>query len=285
MAPKTKASKQKGDTPKAKSLNGPPTNAAMEARPPNWPALTPISPTIDLTFNTLWEDQILTISRFWTTALCKNYVAFLRTLPLSTTPGKPKRGDAVRVNDRFQVQDAAFAERLWSETALREMVSRPTVDDVELELERAKSLWGGEVVGLNPNIRVYRYSKGQFFDQHCRSIPFLSLYMTYAEQKSDDESNNVSFQSSGSTTAEPAKTTWTLLLYLSSPTTGCEGGQTVFYPDPPSKREAAPPPVVAELEVGQLLLHRHGKACLLHEGREVTAGEKWIIRTDLCVKR
>ena len=26
---------------------------------------------------------------------------------------------------------------------------------------------GGEVVGLNPNIRVYRYGKGQFFDCHC----------------------------------------------------------------------------------------------------------------------
>jgi hypothetical protein len=24
---------------------------------------------------------------------------------------------------------------------------------------------------------------------------------------------------------------------------------------------------------------------LQHEGREVTAGEKWVLRTDLCVKR
>ena len=34
-----------------------------------------------------------------------------------------------------------------------------------------------------------------------------------------------------------------------------------------------------------LLLHKHGNDCMLHEGREVTAGEKWIIRTDLCVGR
>lgn len=27
---------------------------------------------------------------------------------------------------------------------------------------------GGEVIGLNPNIRVYRYTKGQFFDAHCK---------------------------------------------------------------------------------------------------------------------
>jgi hypothetical protein len=27
---------------------------------------------------------------------------------------------------------------------------------------------GGEVVGLNPNIRIYRYRPGQFFDAHCK---------------------------------------------------------------------------------------------------------------------
>jgi hypothetical protein len=30
------------------------------------------------------------------------------------------------------------------------------------------TLRGGEVVGLNPNIRIYRYSPGQFFDAHCK---------------------------------------------------------------------------------------------------------------------
>ena len=93
------------------------------------------------------------------------------------------------------------------------------------------------------------------------------------------------FPANGLASAIPAKTTWTLLLYLSAPATGCKGGETVFYPDPLSKREPAPAPIVAELEVGMALLHRHGKDCLLHEGREVTEGEKWIIRSDLCVKR
>lgn len=38
---------------------------------------------------------------------------------------------------------------------------------------------GGEVVGLNPNIRIYRYTKGQFFDVHCklRSSIFISSYL------------------------------------------------------------------------------------------------------------
>lgn len=105
----------------------------------------------------------------------------------------------------------------------------------------------------------------------------------------DDEANPLTFPSlsSPTSTSTPAKTTWTLLLYLSSPATGCQGGETVFYPEPPpsKRREPTPAPVVAELEVGMALLHRHGKDCLLHEGREVTAGEKWVIRSDLCVKR
>ena len=34
-------------------------------------------------------------------------------------------------------------------------------------VEDSVGVWGGEVIGLNSNIRVYRYGKGQFFDQHC----------------------------------------------------------------------------------------------------------------------
>lgn len=118
---------------------------------------------------TLLPDQILTMPRLWTTSLCKSYINFLSTLPLTTTPGKPKKGDAVRVNDRFQVDDAAFAERLWSQTALQQLISSPVIDGAALDEEGKRKLWGGEVLGLNSNIRIYRYVKGQFFDQHCKS--------------------------------------------------------------------------------------------------------------------
>lgn len=79
-----------------------------------------------------------------------------------------------------------------------------------------------------------------------------------------------------------------MLLYLTSPATGCIGGETVFYPEPPkgrSKRDPPPEPLAVGLEVGLALLHRHGAECMLHEGREVLAGEKWVIRSDLCVQR
>lgn len=74
-------------------------------------------------------------------------------------------------------------------------------------------------------------------------------------------------------------------MYLTSPTTGCVGGETVFYPGAPKKGKnvATPEPIAIGLEVGMALLHKHGKDCMLHEGREVVHGEKWVIRSDLCV--
>ncbi|GAB7358752.1 hypothetical protein MBLNU230_g3981t1 [Neophaeotheca triangularis] len=263
MPPKSK--KSKVDTPIASTSKSAPVTSQQKV--PSWPQLSPLLSSADLELINLLPSQVLTIPHFWTANLCKTYVNFLSSLPLTTTPGKPKKGDAVRVNDRFQVEDAAFAERLYSETALKSLVTSPVIDGKTLTASETRELFGGEVLGLNSNIRIYRYQPGQFFDQHY------------------DDSNNIAFPSAAAALPTPAKTTWTLLLYLTAPSTGCKGGETVFYPDAPSKREAAPPPVVAELEVGLALLHRHGKDCLLHEGREVTAGEKWVVRSDLCVKR
>lgn len=109
--------------------------------------------------------------------------------------------------------------------------------------------------------------------------------ISVADNIPDDESNILSLPNS------PAKTTWTLLIYLTGPSTGCIGGETIFYPElGPAKSFSGRDndgnsPIVMELEVGMALLHRHGQDCLLHEGKEVTAGEKWVIRSDLCVKR
>ena len=155
MPPK---SKQKKEVSKVQ------TSSAEQRQLPNWPNLQPLIPSSDLTLTILVPTQIITISNFWTSTLCKTYVSFLSTLPLVITPSIPKRGDAIRVNDRFQIEDAVFAERLWSQTALKELVNSEAAGNTEVE---RRKLWGGEVVGLNPNIRMYRYSKGQFFDQHC----------------------------------------------------------------------------------------------------------------------
>ena len=240
MMPSAKAKK----TPSKK-------NAAAQQTPslPDWPLLKPTLPAADLELAPLVPLQILTISHFFTATLCRNLVSFFSTLPLATTPNRPKRGEAVRVNDRFQVQDANFAEKLWNHTALRDLVSR---------YDQTADVWGGHVLGLNPNIRIYRYRPGQFFDQHY------------------DDSNDLTF---GSPPVQ-ARTTWTLLIYLTS----CGGGETVFYPDA-VRNEPNPVPVAVGMEAGMALLHRHGEKCMLHEGKEVTSGEKWVLRSDIVVQR
>ena len=76
----------------------------------------------------------------------------------------------MRENDRFQIEDAYLARRLWVATGLAEVVLGINGEDGE-EIVKSKvdmhERWGGTVVGLNPNIRIYRYRKGQFFDKHC----------------------------------------------------------------------------------------------------------------------
>ncbi|KAF8853941.1 hypothetical protein BDZ45DRAFT_657258 [Acephala macrosclerotiorum] len=247
----------------------PKSSSSTPNPPPNWPPLKPLLPVSDLSLQTLIPNQIVTIPNFWTGTLCKTYVNFLKTLPLTTTPGKPKKGDALRFNDRFQVNDERFANRLWEETGLRELVLGQNEEEGEgMSESDRKELWGGEVIGLNPSIRIYRYSKGQFFDRHY------------------DESNVLTLNTKLS--SMPARTTWTLLLYLTSPATGCQGGETVFYPDEiqfPGRKNLIDKEFVVGLETGMVLLHKHGNDCMLHEGTEVTEGEKWVIRTDLCVKR
>lgn len=173
MAPKKKTKQNASSKPIA---------ASQPARtPPNWPAFTPLIPSSDLALHQVLPGEIVTIPNFWTATLCKNYVSFLSSLALTTTPGKPKKGDAVRVNDRFQIEDPVFAERLWSGTALKHLITG-TTGNTSLDMTDAQrnELWGGEVVGLNPNIRIYRYSKGQFFDQHCTCIVLLFAHRVRA---------------------------------------------------------------------------------------------------------
>jgi hypothetical protein len=120
--------------------------------------------------------------------------------------------------------------------------------------------------------------------------PTRSNYVTVhtTDWLPDDESNILVLPTEPPT---PARTTWTLLIYLTGPSTGCVGGETAFYPEHgqaktfESSANKAIEPIVVGLEVGMALLHKHGNDCLLHEGCAVTAGEKWVIRSDLCVKR
>lgn len=117
VMPKPKGNKAGPAKAKTPSAGVAVPSAAPPAWPlfeqPSWQALEPES---------MLDGKVVLIRNFWTKSLCRDYVSFLRTLSLTTTPGKPRRGEAARVNDRFQVHDHAFASRLWAKTGLRDVL-------------------------------------------------------------------------------------------------------------------------------------------------------------------
>ncbi|KAH7020035.1 hypothetical protein EDB80DRAFT_870634 [Ilyonectria destructans] len=241
--------------PKPKGSKSSKTPAPTPQPPPplpSWPAFKPPLPVVNLTLNPHpLTSKVVLVPSFFPRSLCRDYVSFLKTLPLQTTPGRPKRGEAVRVNDRFQVDSPDFAIRLWEETGLKEAL---------LEGGDAQGLWGGELVGLSPNIRVYRYSQGQYFDCHSLMLTSQIHILLVANCRwlnLDDDSNNLTLPLDPPTAV---RTTWTLLLYLTSAAEGCVGGETVFYP---RDRKSTGEEIAVPLETGMLLLHKHGDDCLL----------------------
>ncbi|GFY83256.1 2-oxoglutarate (2OG) and Fe(II)-dependent oxygenase superfamily protein [Actinidia rufa] len=158
----------------------------------------------------------------------------------------PTKGQAYRDNDRISVNDPVLASTIW-ESGLDKLFS-----DFKIR--------GKVAVGLNANIRFYRYKVGQRFGRHI------------------DESVDL---------GERKRTYYTLLIYLSgsfepkseteqsSPQDSSEalvGGETVFY--------GSGNCVVAEVPPGEgmALLHIHGDRCMLHEARNVIKGVNfWLI--------
>src|SRR4051794_19486077 len=105
-----------------------------------------------------------------------------------------------------------------------------------------------------------------------------------------DESNQISIGSP----AVPHHTIYTLLLYLTGPEDDVVGGETTFYPEetyvPLPKQQlkerskSVPRIINVQPTRGMALLHRHGDECLLHEGKIVKEGTKWIIRSDIVIR-
>lgn len=81
------------------------------------------------------------------------------------------------------------------------------------------------------------------------------------------------------------KSEYTLLIYLTGKEDGVLGGETAFYPSglPRNGTSKGIPKdsVIAPLERGSALLHRHGRDCLIHEGLKVEKGDKWVLRSDV----
>ena len=79
------------------------------------------------------------------------------------------------MNDRLEVNDNAFAQTIWQTSALQDLIRQSVMS--------GQASWGGDVVGLNPRIRIYRYKEGQFFAPHCRFQAFFSYQHVSARKR------------------------------------------------------------------------------------------------------
>lgn len=90
--------------------------------------------------------------------------ALLRTLALKDASyALPARSASCNQSKNTQKEFCAHETHAEEETSCLMNIQ------AGFRLTRVIHARGGEVVGLNPNIRIYRYSKGQYFDAHCKS--------------------------------------------------------------------------------------------------------------------
>ncbi|KAL6581442.1 hypothetical protein OROMI_007365 [Orobanche minor] len=171
-----------------------------------WPSIKPKS---NLQINRLKDDDLITgvqIPNYFTPAESKAFINVSESIGfLHQGSLGPIKGEAYRDNDRISVHDPVLAVAIW-EAGLNKLF-------LDFKIR------GKVAVGLNPNIRLYRYSAGQRFGRHI------------------DESVDL---------GEGRRTHYTLLIYLSgvpgkskaeSKSDGTSqdsldplvGGETVFY--------------------------------------------------------
>lgn len=112
-------------------------------------------------------------------------------------------------------------------------------------------------LSLYPKIRIYHYPTDSFFGPHY-----------------DD---NISDPITGLTSR------WTLLIYLTGEPS-VQGGGTIFHVKQPRKNKPGEN-VKVDLKAGRVVLHKHGRDCLLHEGEKVEKGGKWVLRSDIMFGR
>ncbi|KAH8106753.1 hypothetical protein BXZ70DRAFT_246234 [Cristinia sonorae] len=233
------------------------TKAPAASARPQAPAIAPatttrvdfpiVSPKNTLECRVLVEDQILLIDEFFSPEECKSFVRFIDTLPLELTVPKNKKYEADRANERISITSTEFANRLWE-------ALQPHLPPLPFPPTARKPAGAVHVPhSLNSNIRLYKYSPGQYFGCH------------YDDSVKDAMTG--------------AKSEWTLLIYLTGEQDGVKGGETIFYKE---RRGKPSEKVVAPLTRGTALLHRHGNQCLLHEGSPVLPGaSKYVLRSDL----
>ncbi|KAF5839012.1 hypothetical protein DUNSADRAFT_1788 [Dunaliella salina] len=214
----------------------------------------------------------------------------------------PAYGEAFREHGRVNVTDEGAAQELWHSTGLAGAVRHLHID-------------GMRPTGLNPNLRFYRYEKGQRFGKHVdestdlgdgRHTRFtLLIYLSGQlhqgiRQQSSAPDDGVRKGKRSNTSTPSTKQAGHLRQPPPSPpsrpsaghASGAEppgaqsdtcavqplvGGETIFYGGPAGKQMVAS----VRPAPGLALLHMHGDNCLEHEAVAVHQGRKYVLRSDV----
>ena len=140
----------------------------------SWPALpSSAQRSHELEIEEILPSQILLVHGFFPSKACATWLSFLsdpQNIRLQATP-PAKKGEAARTNHRFSVTDAAFAQRLWNETGLEEVVTAASNAERFASSEKP----GSRPIGLNPNIRVRLSIKSLVICSHCSLLLDIPL--------------------------------------------------------------------------------------------------------------
>ena len=241
------ARKRKNSTKGSNSIADVNKSQAVKSQPKNtfqsFPLhLVPELAECHLTLRTLHPSTVWTIPNFLSTSECKKWIDFSEQSGGFEYTAHPAT-NYIAHRECYRMQENNATE--LSSLLYRRLESSGVLPRLQRELAPffPKHLGYGPV-GCNPNIRLYKYTKGHSFGKHV------------------DGSNDVDGM---------GHTEITVLVYLSS----CRGGATRFHPGRKKKSFGFDP------EPGTMLLHVHGDNCLEHEADEVLDGVKYVLRTDI----
>ena len=193
---------------------------------------------------------------------------------LATSRG-PKFGEAWRKNNRAAFVDEKLARMLWDDIGLKTLFifrrnrrgrrgdddDDDDDDDEQQQKQQQQQQQQQQRAGedeeeifhsLNENFRVYEYTESHHFGPHVDER---------VRMKNKRHQKLVS--------------THTMLLYLAGEENGLKGGKTYFL-DNYGNRVASVTP-----KAGRVCFFRHGEEMCEHEGEEIFAGKKIVLRSDV----
>jgi hypothetical protein len=205
--------------------------------------------------------------------------------------GGAAAGEAYRDNGRIIVRDPSAARALWERTGLKEVFKRGGLEKSSIRVD------GAEPLGLNANLRLYRYCGGgkERFGKHVdgcdddaeveleggevvRGVTGFTL-LFYLSGGGKEEASAAAAAGAKESSSSPR-------VVFPRAAQRLIGGETKFYSSGGDGRRAGTLVAAVAPVAGKALLHLHGyERCLEHEAAAVASGTKYVLRSDVVFGR